>query len=68
MVDDPVSGQVDGSTEPPDLDRTEQNKRLVTGFLNDVLKNKEYDKLTEYVSATSPLCLAFSRPDLSRCV
>jgi predicted SnoaL-like aldol condensation-catalyzing enzyme len=55
MVDDTVSGhsQVDGPTEPTDLDKTEQNKALVTAFLNDVLKNGEYDKLTDYISTDS---------------
>ncbi|MEM7138990.1 MAG: nuclear transport factor 2 family protein [Myxococcota bacterium] len=52
MTDDTVSGhtQIDGPTEPTDLDKTEDNKSLVASFLNDVLKNGEYDKLTEYVS------------------
>lgn len=52
MVDETVSGhsQVDGPTEPTDLDKTEQNKALVRGFLNDVLKNGDYDKLTDYIS------------------
>ena len=52
MVDDTVSGhsQVDGPTEPTDLDKTEQNKALITEFLNNVLKNGEYDKLTDYIS------------------
>lgn len=52
MVDETVSGhsQVDGPTEPTDLDKTEQNKAHVTGFLNDVLKGGDYDKLTDYVS------------------
>ncbi len=43
--------QVDGPSEPVDLDRTEQNKAHVTGFLNDVLKDGEYDKLTDYISS-----------------
>jgi predicted SnoaL-like aldol condensation-catalyzing enzyme len=53
MVDETVSGhsQVDGPTQPTDLHKTEQNKALVAGFLNDVLKNGEYDKLTDYVSS-----------------
>ena len=36
MTDDTVSGhsQVDGPTEVTDLDRTDENKRLVTGFLS----------------------------------
>ena len=52
MVDDTVSGhsQVDGPTQPTDLDKTEQNKALVAVFLNDVLKNGGHDKLTDYIS------------------
>ena len=52
MVDDTVSGhsQIDGPTEPTDLDKTEENKALVSGFLNDVLKNGEVDKLSNYIS------------------
>ncbi len=52
MVDVTVSGhsQVDGPTEPTDLDRTEENKVLVRGFVNDVVKNGEVDKLTDYIS------------------
>jgi predicted SnoaL-like aldol condensation-catalyzing enzyme len=52
MVDETVSGhsQVDGPTEPTDLDKTEQNKTLVRRFLDDVLKNGQYDNLTRYVS------------------
>lgn len=52
MVDETVSGhsQVDGPTEPTDLDKTEQNKRLVADFIEDVLKNGEADKLTDYIS------------------
>jgi predicted SnoaL-like aldol condensation-catalyzing enzyme len=51
-VDDTVSGhtQVDGPTEPIDLDRTAENKALVTGFVNDVLKAGKFDKLTDYIS------------------
>ncbi len=51
-VDETVSGhtQVDGPTEPTDLDRTEDNKALVRGFVTDVLQNGEFDKLTDYIS------------------
>jgi predicted SnoaL-like aldol condensation-catalyzing enzyme len=51
-VDETVSGhtQVDGPTEPTDLDRTEENKTLVTGFVNDVLQNGELHKLPDYIS------------------
>jgi len=52
-VDNTVSGhtQVDGPTEPADLDKTEANKRVVAGFVTDVLKNGDSSKLAEYVSA-----------------
>ena len=52
LVDESVSGhtQVDGPTEPTDLDKTEENKALVTGFVTDVLVNGEFEKLTEYIS------------------
>ncbi len=55
MADETVSGhtQVDGPTEPADLDKTNANKAHVIRFLNDVLKNGEYDKLTDYISPTS---------------
>ncbi|MDH3684396.1 MAG: nuclear transport factor 2 family protein, partial [Acidimicrobiia bacterium] len=51
-VDDTVSGhtQVDGPTEPTDLHKTDENKTLVAGFVTDVLKNGELDKLTDYIS------------------
>ena len=42
--------QVDGPTEPTDLDRTEENKALVAAFVNESLKNDESDKLTDYLS------------------
>lgn len=44
--------QVDGPTEPLDLDQTEENKALVTSFLTTVLRNQEYDKLADYISQT----------------
>lgn len=52
-VDTTVSGhsQVDGPTEPVDLDKTEENKELVEGFVTDVLQNGQFDKVTDYVSA-----------------
>jgi len=55
FVDDTVSGhtQVDGPTEPTDLDKTEENKALVTGFITTVLVNGEFDKLTDYISTES---------------
>lgn len=52
-ADDTASGhtQVDGPTEPTDLDKTEENKEHVAGFVNNVLKNGEFDKITDYISA-----------------
>lgn len=54
-VDETVSGhtQVDGPTEPVDLDKTEENKAVVVGFVTAVLQNGEFDKLTDYVSSES---------------
>ncbi len=51
-VEDTVSGhsQIDGPTEPTDLDKTESNKAVAVGFVTDVLKNGRYDKLTDYIS------------------
>ena len=52
VVDDTDSGptQIDGPTEPTDLDKTEQNKVLVRNFLTDVMVNGDVDKLTDYIS------------------
>lgn len=54
-VDGTVSGhtQIDGPTEPTDLDKTEASKALVAGFVTDVLINGESDKLTDYISTES---------------
>lgn len=54
MTAETISGhsQVDGPTEPTDLDKTEENKALVRGFLEDVLKNGELAKRASYVSAS----------------
>ncbi|MEM9293034.1 MAG: nuclear transport factor 2 family protein [Acidobacteriota bacterium] len=55
FVDDTASGhsQVDGATQITDLDKTESNKAVVAGFLNDVLVEGRVEKLGEYVSARS---------------
>lgn len=55
MVDETVSGhtQVDGPTEPTDLDKTEANKALVRSFMTDVLQNGQLGKLTDYISTTT---------------
>ncbi len=51
-VETTVSGhsQVDGPTEPTDLDKTEENKALVTSFVNDVLMGGRLENLTDYIS------------------
>ncbi len=41
---------IDGSTQVIDLDKTEQNKKLVQNFVNDVLFGKNPAKITEYIS------------------
>ncbi|CAM4189994.1 hypothetical protein [Shewanella aquimarina] len=41
--------QLDGSTEIKDTDKTEANKALVTDFVNTVLVNGEYDKLSQFI-------------------
>ena len=40
----------DGPTEITDLDKTAENKALVTAFVNDVLHGKAPEKITEYIS------------------
>lgn len=42
--------QIDGSTELTDLDKTEENKAIVTDFVNTVLLKGELDKLTQFIS------------------
>jgi predicted SnoaL-like aldol condensation-catalyzing enzyme len=52
MRDTTVSGrsQVDGPTEPTDLDNTETNKQLVTRFVEEVLVPGDFDRLSDFVS------------------
>lgn len=52
MVDESASGrtQVDGPTEPADLDKTEANRAHVTAFLHEVLKSGDYGTLTSYIN------------------
>jgi predicted SnoaL-like aldol condensation-catalyzing enzyme len=52
-VTDTVSGRsmIDGPTEVTDLDRTEANKDLVRGFVEDVLMGKAPERITDYISA-----------------
>jgi len=42
--------QIDGTTEVVDLDKTESNKKLVSGFVNDVLKGGKVEMLTTYIN------------------
>ncbi|NQU37405.1 MAG: nuclear transport factor 2 family protein [Actinobacteria bacterium] len=53
MVSESASGhsQVDGPTQPTDLDRTEENKAIVRGFVNDVLEGGDVERLGDYISA-----------------
>ena len=39
---------IDGTTEVKDLDKTEENKKLVAQFVSDVLQGKAPEKLTSY--------------------
>ncbi len=43
--------QLDGHTEIVDSDKTEANKTLVKGFVEDVLMNGKSEKITDYVNA-----------------
>jgi predicted SnoaL-like aldol condensation-catalyzing enzyme len=43
--------QVDGPTEPTDLDRTEANTQLVTRFVDEVLIGGDHDRLAEFVAS-----------------
>lgn len=40
--------QIDGTKEVKDFDKTEENKKLVLGFVEDVLMGKNMDALTSY--------------------
>ena len=53
MVDESVAGhtQVDGPTEPRDIDRTESNKALVRDFLRVVLADGRTDEFADYISS-----------------
>ncbi len=44
--------QTDGPTEIVDIDKTADNKAIVTNFINDVLKGKNPTKITEYICGT----------------
>ncbi|HFE67034.1 MAG TPA: META domain-containing protein, partial [Chloroflexi bacterium] len=51
-VEDTASGRtmVDGPTEIEDLDKTEENKALVTDFCNNILIGGQAEKITDYIS------------------
>lgn len=51
-VSETASGrsQIDGETELKDLDKTDTNKTIVKGFVNDVLLGANPDKITDYIS------------------
>ncbi|MEV4344474.1 nuclear transport factor 2 family protein [Actinoplanes sp. NPDC049596] len=55
VVERTVSGrsQTDGPTEVTDLDKTEANRTLVAGFVENVLKGGKVDMLTDYLSTES---------------
>jgi len=41
--------QIDGPTEAIDLDKTDANKSLVKGFVEDILKGRDPSKITDYI-------------------
>lgn len=41
---------VDGPAEVEDLDKTEENRTLITAFTNDILLGGQFDKITDYIS------------------
>lgn len=43
-------GQIDGTTLVKDLNKTQENKALVTGFVKDVLMGAAPEKITQYVN------------------
>ena len=51
-IEDTASGRsmVDGPTQVEDLDKTDANKAIVQGFVNDVLLGGKVDKVTDYIS------------------
>ncbi|GAA0242183.1 nuclear transport factor 2 family protein [Cryptosporangium japonicum] len=55
VVPTTVSGrsQTDGPTEVTDLDRTEDNRALVTGFVENVLRGGKVELITDYLSTES---------------
>ncbi|MFA9370213.1 MAG: hypothetical protein ACERIH_00710 [Labilibaculum antarcticum] len=51
-VSETASGrsQIDGSVEIKDLDKTEENKTLVTNLMTDIFLGANPDKITDYIS------------------
>lgn len=51
-VRETVSGRsmVDGPTEIEDEDKTESNRHIITEFVNKILIEGQYDKITDYIS------------------
>lgn len=47
--------QLDGPTDPVDLDKTNENKALVESFVESVLVQGGFDRLSEFVSTTTYL-------------
>lgn len=47
--------QLDGPTDVEDIDKTDENKSLVTDFVETILVKGQYDQLTRYISETSYL-------------
>jgi predicted SnoaL-like aldol condensation-catalyzing enzyme len=52
FVEDTASGRsmVDGATDIKDLEKTQENKEIVRGFVSDVLLGGQADKATTYIS------------------
>ncbi|WP_217645451.1 nuclear transport factor 2 family protein [Oceanisphaera psychrotolerans] len=47
--------QLDGPTEAEDLDKTAENKALVTGFVETILMRGEVDRITDFISTETYL-------------
>lgn len=52
MQDETVSGrsQLDGPTQPQELEKTQENKELVGRYIRDVLVSEDFDHLAEFVA------------------
>jgi len=55
IVTETVSGrsQFDGATEITDLDKTDENKAFIQGFVDDILLAAHPEKITDYISTES---------------